>query len=455
MGPLTGSRSTRHSRFPIIARPMTAPRLLPTFALACLAACGGDDRARPGIPPRHVILITVGGLRADHTSALLYPRETTALPFTAEQVAEGRALAIDDLADAGVLFAQAFAPTTDPRDALSAVLTGIHPPYSTGPHMISLSRSMKAEGLVTAGFVSWPEDRVWSPYLEEGLDHHARVTTDREAVIEAVKFIGEQDFGDGRGRFLWVHLDGPTFPFEPGVAPSILGERDHAALFTDPDHVPAAGGAAPTDADREHQIALYDGEVAQVNALVSYLLDLYRYLGATAGAWERTATVVVGTHGVALFDPEEGGRLGPATTLADPGLHVPLILRHPDSMTGRRILKTVVETSDVYSTLQEWFGLGAERDRSLLALTDSHVERDFARRPAIAFDGESGSARTAAWRLLLGPKDPPRLSPVEGLRQRPENLAGERPEVVERLAGALEALRLNMAMRENGRDWRR
>jgi alkylation response protein AidB-like acyl-CoA dehydrogenase len=33
---------------------------------------------RPGTPPRHVLLITVSGLRADHLSAFGYPRPTTA-----------------------------------------------------------------------------------------------------------------------------------------------------------------------------------------------------------------------------------------------------------------------------------------------------------------------------------------------------------------------------------------
>ena len=189
---------------------------------------------------------------------------TTALPFTPEQVAQGRALAIDDLANEGVLFAQAFAPTVEPLGALGAVLTGRHPAPGLEPDLSAVLPAALAEaGLVTAGFVSWPAERRWSEDLTTGLGHHARVPTDREAVIEAVKFLGEQDLGDGRGRFLWVHLDGPTFPFEPGVAPSILGERDHAALFTDP------GGG---EDDAERVVALYDGEVVQVNSLVSYLL---------------------------------------------------------------------------------------------------------------------------------------------------------------------------------------
>ena len=89
---------------------MTAPCRL-SITLGCLASvalagCGGP--VRPGRVPRHVILITVEGFRADHSSAYLYERETTSLDFDESYIAAGRALAIDDLAAGGVMFAMIY-----------------------------------------------------------------------------------------------------------------------------------------------------------------------------------------------------------------------------------------------------------------------------------------------------------------------------------------------------------
>ena len=65
------------------------------LALLGLAAC---DRAkpRPGIPPRHALLVTIDGLRADRCSAYLHHRDTTTFPLSAADHAAGRNVTLDE-----------------------------------------------------------------------------------------------------------------------------------------------------------------------------------------------------------------------------------------------------------------------------------------------------------------------------------------------------------------------
>jgi arylsulfatase A-like enzyme len=139
---------------------------------------------------------------------------------------------------------------------------------------------------------------------------------------------------------------------------------------------------------------------------------------------------------------------------------VPLVLRHPDSLTGERIFADVVGLEDVAPTLLDWFGLpplpGA-RGRSLLAVTDAYVERPFPERPAFAQLPERAlyTARDARWRLVWNPlRAQPAGRPVSAgplpelvLHDLEADPAGRRdvaaaePEVVARLQAQIRAWR--------------
>ena len=139
---------------------MVRPVLL---ALLALCAC---ERAQPrrGIPPRHALLVTIDGLRADHCSAYLYRRDTTNFPLSAEDFKEGRNLTLDELANDGVLFTQAFAPTGHPRDSLAALHSGRSADLRRVPGeaveltgAATLAEGFQAAGLRTAAFVTGDE----------------------------------------------------------------------------------------------------------------------------------------------------------------------------------------------------------------------------------------------------------------------------------------------------------
>lgn len=446
-------------------------RCLPSLALvlalaacAALAGCGRGHHPRPGTPPRHALLVTVAGLRADHCSAYLYGRETTTFPIDEAMRAAGRALTIDELAHAGVLFAQAFAPIPVATASLGTVHTGrspietrmLAPDDALAPDETTLAELFGAAGFETAAFASGLSPRAAG--LAQGFDRAESAPDDGAALAAARAFVEGRDFPSGPGLFLWLHLEGPRFPFEPGVHPGLDGAPiDFATRFGAGDHSgPADGSEAyrarvaagavppPDDADREQIVRLYDGELALLDQRLFDFLDAYRAL--PGNAWRDTVTVLCGTSGVELF---REGRWGDADGPHDSSLRVPLFLRHPASMTGRRILGEVVELTDVAPTLTDWFRVDAPpvRGRSLLALTDSHVRRPFASRPAVGLVPARRlyTVRDSESRLVVdegrlrGETGHVELHPVHLTEERGDERAGLHPERVEELLEELRA----------------
>jgi arylsulfatase A-like enzyme len=423
-------------------------------ALVLCTACGGRP-TRPGIPPRHLLLVTVEGLRADHCSAYLYSRDTTTFPIDPGMRAAGRDVTLDELAHAGTLFTQAFAPTGQVAASLAAIHTGqgAAGQEDMGSAQVTLAEAFSAAGFETAAFISTQSG---TPELARGFATFESAGGDRATLARAVTFISARDWGNGRGLFLWVHLTQPAFPFEPSTLRNHLQQTiDYAKLYVDPGYDGPAKGTEAfreqaqglTPADVQHLVDLYDGELALTNYLLWYMVDYYRYNGVTSAAWSSTLTVLAGVNGMTLG----ADRWGTTDSLRDDSLRVPLVLRHPDSLTGRRIFAEVVTLSDVAPTVGQWFDLELDQDgvhgRSLLAITDS--KGTFPTRPAVAFDPASGDAslRTEDWRLvaeraaLAGVDGAVALYPVKRMREAAEDVSAQHPELA---AGLLDELRARL-----------
>jgi hypothetical protein len=352
--------------------------------------CNGKE-PRPGVAPETVLLITVAGLRADHSSAYLYHRATTYIVVDDAQVDDGKGLSLDQQSSEGVLFAQAFAPDGDTRLNLAALHTGQTPRGAQDAP--SVAAQLAADGWATHAFVSHPESL--GERLEAGFENYHRFDTDFATLAKAIDWADHRDFSNGRPTFVWLHLEAPLFPFEPRELGTARGSVDFAQLFRDPDYPGPADGSASfresnrgrtlTGEDQDAIVAAYDGEIAQLTQVLSQFLDFFHYAGRTADAWGRTFLVFAGVGGQDLF--REGGQWGSPDSLHDSVLHVPLLLRHPDSLTGQRVFRQPVELQDVAPTLLELAGLDVPEEvdgRSLLAITDEYVEREFEDRPAFA-----------------------------------------------------------------------
>ena len=197
--------------------PSVRLRLVASLALA-LGACGGAPE-RPGVPPRHVLLITIEGLRADHVSSLGYERRTTSLLRPDQPIV----LDLGHVAQRGVSFAQAFALSAHPEPSVAALLGGGPPPGAEPPAPAGaahtpgagLAEDFAAAGLRTAAFVngrSFEPSRRSAQGFGRGFAEASFHASDEEALAAAVAWL-QAEVPAGEPHFTWIHLAGPTPPF--------------------------------------------------------------------------------------------------------------------------------------------------------------------------------------------------------------------------------------------------
>jgi arylsulfatase A-like enzyme len=373
----------------------------PGLALA-LACCGAP--VRPGTPPVHAVLITISDLRADRVGAYGHPRPTTA---SAGASTDPLDVSIDGLAASGVAFASAFAPSADERVSLAELLTGARAAPADRP---SLADAFQAAGFRTAAFVTGAAAA--EPALMRGFAAVARGAgedPDRDAVRAAVAWLRDVAAPADEPFFLWVHLSGPA---EPAEAP--------------------------------HLADLYDAEVARMARLVE---QLSASLAGRFGTLPRellssSVVVVAGTRGAEFSQPAHAAE--DRAALLDSALRVPLILRHPASLTGRRFLAELVELRDVAPTLFAWFDLapapGAGEGRSLLALTDRRPAAPFASRPIVLHRPDGGSVRTPTRHLIVTGHAVHLYDPARDPLERVDRAAAE-PDTVRELSALLAVTR--------------
>jgi hypothetical protein len=416
-----------------------ARRSLTWLLLACMAcsyACGAKHR--PGLPPRTLVLVTFEALSADRTSFHMHARPTTRAPDAGERYTL-RAMGLDDLAAQGVVFANCYAPSDLPNASLASLLTG-RSPLASGvvadhdvlpSEAVTLAEVLQAQGFETAAFVSAPKVDLRASFAQ-GFDTFQQEHDDRHTLSRAATWL-QRDFASGGRAFVWIHLAGIEPPWEPRELDARVEERlggrafvprssPFASFGTQADFDALADGTRRLDA-RELELvgARYDVEVARAaTALELCLRDAFDWMqpGADASeAWQRTLFVFAGTNGMELG---ENGALMSAGSLSERVLHVPLFVRHPDSLTGERIEAELVELADVFPTLCEWFetplpsGVSA---RSLLPVLDSAAGRPFEPRPAFAVLSERVfSVRTERWHLVWNPlaRKPTRRARVAG-----------------------------------------
>jgi len=389
------------------------------LAWLCLAlcaglgvACFGKAKRRPGTPPRNVLLVTASGLRKDHLSAYMYARPTSAWPATEEERRLGRALSLDDLAEQGVLFADASsgAPRTIP--AIVQLLTGTRSAVPSDAEQdvdleadaTSLAERFQEKGFRTAAFVAGPLLQK-KHGLDQGFDLWFARYSDMAVLEPARQWLQDSEQEPDKPWFVWVHLVGGEPPHDPRSLPTlpteVPGVLDFSRLYSDPKYSGPADGsiaylarlksgeASASEQDRARLVDLYDGEVARVAASLRTLALALRNQDEQGKRWNETLLVFAGLYGLELGD--SGPRAWDNDSLSAAVTGAPLFLRHPLSLTGSRVMAEPVGLEDVAPTLCDWFGLApldarqhAIQGRSLLPLVDTYVKKPFEHRDSFA-----------------------------------------------------------------------
>jgi arylsulfatase A-like enzyme len=333
---------------------------------ALASACGGDAGATGG---RGVLLIVVDGLRADHTGAGGYDRETTPI--------------LDALGRQSVCFPCAWSAAPRMVPAHAALLTGcdstiarrILPPEVTPNELTSwrvpdeapsLAQEFLEHGWATAAFV---DDPALSPTFgfARGFSNFlpCEIDDDTQARVLGVSGVSEhfeqwlKNLPRAENWFAYLQLhdlerawsDPPSqwdtfFPPRPELAvlpPVGIGTHTFFAL-------PRARwrGTARTLGEYE---AVYDGAIRHVDRELGRLFARMKQVGR----FDEVTICVVGAYGTSFG---ESGLYLDSGSLADADLHVPWILRPAKSLSlAPRVYETAVGLVDVAPTLLACGGL--------------------------------------------------------------------------------------------------
>lgn len=322
---------------------------------------------RPPIARPNVLLITVDTLRADHLGVYGYTRPTSPN--------------IDLLARSGVVFENAFTHAQLSGPSHATMLTGLYPPTHAvvgnavplSDDHLTLAEILGAVGFETAMFVSHrfvSDEYGFSQGFETHENHHVHThghsheneeDEDEEQGLErlasvfdaAVDWLAQPKSGP---FFLWLHAQHPHLSYEPpppydrmfGEPPA--SDHDLRCVETLYDH---HHEKISLEADEmEYVVAQYDGEIAFVDAQLGRVFSALRSLGLDAN----TVVVLTADHGEMLFDNRARRVIGHGEMRRDPVLRVPLIVRSPTVLEGRRV-EAMVGLIDLAPTILDLVGL--------------------------------------------------------------------------------------------------
>jgi len=353
--------------------------------------------------PTNVVVYLMDTLRADHTSAYGYARDTTP--------------SMRRLAENGIRFDVAYSTAARTRPSTASLLTGLmpayhgaHSGYALSPQVTTLAERFRASGWSTWAFVT--NGHVFGNGLnfEQGFDrfqavpgarhlHHARTEEVNEVLFPHLDAFADEPF------LLYVHALDPHAPYDP--------PEGYAGRFTDPKY---AGPVRPektvtadlaklkiTDADRAHVVGLYDEDILYQDAMFGLLLERLEKLGVR----DRTIVVVVSDHGEEFLEHgawAHGGRLYEEQTRVPLLVHVPGVA----AFAGRTV-PSPVQIVDVMPSLLGWFGLDGAvgcQGRDLTPLLAATPPPDAATRPIYCEEttytagAEIKSLRVGGWKIV-------------------------------------------------------
>jgi arylsulfatase A-like enzyme len=298
-----------------------------------------------------IVLVSIDTLRRDHVGAYGYPRPTTPR--------------LDALAREGLLADDAVSTSSWTLPAHLSLLTSLDPGAHGGVdmehgfngHVPTLAETLHAAGYATQAVTS--HLYVSSVYgLDRGFDH-LDFHQDRKATDVADRALDLLDRLGDRPFFLFLHFYDPHWHYDPPASTRATFERPYAGNvtglwqdFSRRDRI--------TEADVQHLLDLYDGEIRYVDDELGRVLDHLKARGLDRS----TLLAVVSDHGEEF---REHGSWEHQKTLYEEVVRIPLLMRGPEVPARRE--PGQVSLLDVAPTVLAWAGLppwGHAQGRSLL-----------------------------------------------------------------------------------------
>jgi arylsulfatase A-like enzyme len=322
-----------------------------------------DTETRQRQAPRHLLVISIDTLRADHMGSYGYDQPTSP--------------GLDALAAEGVLFERHYTSYPLTLPAHLTMLSGVSPLghrardnlYHRLPdEHTTLAEVFSEQGFRTGAFISAHTMRAGSG-IERGFDVY-----DDDDVRE---------LQPGRLTITERRAPGTLERAEQWVR-SIGGERFFMFIHLFDPHAPYVHHHGITEEFGDDDVARYNGEIAYTDQQLSYFFNVLREIGA----FDDTLIVITSDHGEGLGDH---GELTHGYYCYDPTTRVPLIMRGvPGIKQGTRVpgivrnydlAPTLLEIMDVPSTSlgKQAHGVSLmpmlkdpEKDMGLTAYMESH-----------------------------------------------------------------------------------
>lgn len=340
----------------------------------------------------NVLVVVLDALRAENVSWYGHDRPTTPT--------------IDDVAAESVVFDRAVSPAATTLDSVASMFTGEYPVEHQSGRVgeVNARRTLLTDRLSAAGYITGmvtcnpflapafgfsadrfhpvmhafedgvsvrrffsrtkdlPVHQRYLKFLRESLDRNFPAHVGNALQFKFGLFEGDDD-GAAKATdhaesfvrdqsapwFLYVHYT-ETHMNKADELPYAVPAGDRFR-FLDADDVPdlqTQGGEVDyTDRERDVHERLYDAAVRYLDGQVARL----RAALEATDQWDDTLVVVTADHGELLG---EHGRIGHGSVY-EPGLHVPLVVKHPDSAATGRVQERV-ETLWLYWSLVKLAG---------------------------------------------------------------------------------------------------
>jgi len=328
-------------------------KIIPAIILvAALSLSCGREPA-----PLNVVFIGLDTVRSDHLGCYGYGRDTSP--------------AIDRLASEGTLFEYAVSHSPWTLPSFASAFTSLYPTQhgagflrsSMGRRFPTLGTVLTNNGYATGAIVN---TAALNPVfgIDRGFAHYdvTPITAGRvadgttRAALEWIDAQGESPF------FIFVHYYDPHLPFTPPAPYDTIFDPEYAGplgnsfdpefLMTDRMKGFARMNAFP-GRDKEHIVALYDGEIAFADQAIGDLLEGLD----SRGLRENSVVVFMSDHGEEFFDH---GGFAHGHTLYEELLRVPLIFRLPGRIPDGARVPGMVRLIDIMPTLLSLLGIDAD-----------------------------------------------------------------------------------------------
>jgi arylsulfatase A-like enzyme len=296
----------------------------------------------------NIVLITIDTLRADHLSCYGYERKTTPT--------------IDKIAEKGILFKNAIAPSSWTAPSMVSLFTSVYPANHGvvngfvsnkqifdqevfADKLTTLTEILKAHEYTTFGVSS-------NLHLSEqcgfarGFDYFKCLSFSPAPFINKTAYSWENDIKNSDKFFLWIHYFDPHhfyYPRKPWIeqyTSHTLTKELYFSKKTIQDFktlIPLFKEDPQTLSD---VVALYDSEINYVD---SYLGELIKKLELD----KNTLMIITSDHGEEFL---EHGKLDHGSHLYSELINIPLIIKLPQSK-GKKVIDKQVSLIDIMPTI--------------------------------------------------------------------------------------------------------